>query len=447
MLPLRSQIYARQPTTKTRKPNHLHPMTCKCANKFLWLLIILGILLRLTDVAFPDFATDEAQFALNASAAQPPVGMFFFWLSQAIFGASIISARLVSIILGIATIYQIVLTFSDKKVALTAAAVASIFPTHIIFSKLAYLSVPLCFAWALTALMFIKANKKPNDSKLLIGLFLSSVLATFIKTQGLLLPFFLLIGTIIVSTKNKKALSIINYQLSIILALSLLPITLYILTNPGIGATLTLYGGNMYGVSDFLSRIWTLIHLWWTLIPLLLILFILSSKFYLLSSKNNWPIYVLILTGVLLGLLLGPAHEYYTTYLVYWSIPVALLLNRMKPCWTPIILTLIVVNTLLLTGPRSIFLNGRTYKVYQNEGYWNTHATKINEVLKGVDEVIVLGHPGHHIRWYLEPRTLVGKNMDLTNRKGVFLNLSKELPVEAVGEVLYDDEKVVITRK
>ncbi|MDP7247170.1 MAG: glycosyltransferase family 39 protein [Candidatus Peribacteraceae bacterium] len=191
-------------------------MNCKCSNKLLWLIIILGVLLRLTDVAFPDFATDEAQFALNASAAQPPIGMFFFWLAQTIFGASIISARAVSIAFGIATIYliyKIVLEFSEKKAALTAAAFASIFPTHIIFSKLAYLSVPLCFAWALTTLMFIKANKKPHDSKLLIALFLSSVLATFIKTQGLLFPLLLLIGIIIESIKNKKPLFTIHYSL------------------------------------------------------------------------------------------------------------------------------------------------------------------------------------------------------------------------------------------
>ena len=393
-------------------------MNCKCSNKLLWLIIILGVLLRLTDVAFPDFATDEAQFALNASAAQPPIGMFFFWLAQTIFGASIISARAVSIAFGIATIYliyKIVLEFSEKKAALTAAAFASIFPTHIIFSKLAYLSVPLCFAWALTTLMFIKANKKPHDSKLLIALFLSSVLATFIKTQGLLFPLLLLIGIIIESIKNKKPLFTIHYSLFTILFLSLIPITLYILTNPGIGATLTLYGGNMYGVSGILDRTLTLIKLWWHLIPILTILFALSLIH--ITRKPNpktetlTPALILIVTGILLGLVLGPAHEYYTTYLVYWSIPIALLINRMKPCWTPIILTLIVINTLLLTGPRSVFLNGRTYKLYQSEGYWNTHADQINDALKGVDEVIVMGHPGHHIRWYLEPRVLVGKNI------------------------------------
>ena len=427
-------------------------------NSIIWPIIILGIILRLTDVAFPDFATDAAQFALGASAAQPPIGMFFFWLSQTIFGASIISARAVSIVFGIATIYliyQIVLTFSDKKVALTAAAFASIFPTHIIFSKLAYLSVPLCFAWALTTLMFLKArkqnnkltNKRINGASNMIGLYLAATLSTFIKTQGLLLPFLLLIGVIIESIKNKKPLLTINYSLFTILFLSLIPITLYILTSPGIGATLTLYGGNMYGISGIFERMLTLLKLWWHLIPIIFILFILSSKFYFLSSKNNWPTTILIITGVLLGLTLGPAHEYYTTYLVYWSIPIALLLNRMKPCWTPVILTLIVINTLLLTGPRSVFLNGRTYKLYQKEGYWNTHADQINDVLKGVDEVIVMGHPGHHIRWYLEPRVLVGKNMDLINRKGTFLNLGKEIQLEAVGEVLYDDEKVVITRK
>ncbi|MBU2259507.1 glycosyltransferase family 39 protein, partial [Patescibacteria group bacterium] len=298
-------------------------MMRRLTSLILWLIILLGIVLRMVDVGIPDFSTDEAQFALGASAAQPPIGMALFAFSQAIFGPSILAARSVSILLGIASVillFFIARTFLTKDSSLLVAALAGIFPTHILFSRLAYLSIPLCFAWLLVLLTFLKAQK---DTRWLIPLFLASVFATFIKTQGLLLPLLLLFGTILPLRKSK--LSIVNCQLSIVLALSLIPIGLYIVTNPGILATLLLYGGNMYGLSNFIDRIVTLISLWWGLLPVLLIFGFVSITH---AREVPWPVWILIGIGTFIGLLLGPAHQYYTTYLVFWTIPNALLILK-----------------------------------------------------------------------------------------------------------------------
>ena len=85
--------------------------------------------------------------------------------------------------------------------------------------------------------------------------------------------------------------------------------------------------------------------------------------------------------------------------------------------------------------------------MFKEEGYWNTHAEKINEVLKNEDRIIVLGSPGHHIRWYLNPEVLVGKDMDIYNRTGTFLLLDKNETAKFTGaETMYEDEKLTIIK-
>jgi uncharacterized membrane protein len=411
----------------------------------LWLIIILGIILRLTDIGFPEFATDEAQLALGKSAAWTPLVMQFVTFIQNIFGYKMIIARSGSVIFGIGClpiIYLIVKEVADKNAALISTALAAIIPTHIVFSKLAYPSVYLCFAWLLTTWLFLKARKQSTSSNLLIALFLSSVLSTFIKTQGLLLPFFLLIATLIDILKKR------NYQLPIILILSLIPVTLYILTKPGVFATLFLYGGNMYGVSDFLTRITGIINLWWHLTPLFLMLFVLSLISLHLKAKSYKLIYLLIFIGIINGLLLGPAHEYYTTHHIYWCIPIGIMLAKWKPCWSTLALGLIAIHTIMVTGPRDIFLNANTHSLYKEEGYWNQHEAAINDALKETEKVIVLGFPGHHIRWYLDPEVLVGRNMDLRDRSGTYLLLDKEEWVQVSdGDKIYEDEEVMIVKR
>ncbi|MCF7845143.1 MAG: glycosyltransferase family 39 protein [Kiritimatiellales bacterium] len=410
-----------------------------------WLIIILGIVLRVTDIGIPDIATDEAQFALGASAAQPPVGMSLFALIQAIFGSSIIAVRSVSIVLGIASIgmmFLVARTFLTKESSLFVAAIASIFPSHIIFSRLAYLSVPLCFAWLLVLFVFLKAQK---DSRWLIPLFLACVFATFVKTQGLLFPLFLLVG-IIFSLIKRREFSIINYQflIAIILLLSLIPIGLFIATSPGILATLLLYGGNMYGLSNIIERISTLISVWWSILP---VLTVFAASSITRMRDIPWPVWVLVFIGTIMGLLLGPAHQYYTTYLVYWSIPITVLLLRWPLPLKGIALVAVILSTLSIVGPRNIMPNARLYHIFQEEGYWNTNAEKINSILKDEDEVIVLGAAGHHIRWYIEPRVLVGDTMDLSDRDGNYLLLIAEEASKIKGaRVLYTDEMVSVLK-
>ena len=381
---------------------------------FLLFIIALGAALRIVDITIPDLATDEAQFALGASAAQPPVGMFLFEIAQMLFGHEIFAVRGVSVLLGLLTlplIFGITKTFSDEKTALLATAIAAIFPSHIFFSRLAYLSVALCFGWALLLFVFLKARKaKTYESALpwIIAVFLASVFVTHIKTQGLLLPFFLLIGSFIqgwIKRKNSQ-FSILNFQLSMALFLSLVPISLYILTHPGIAATLFLYGGSMYGVSDFMMRVRELFSVWWSLIGIFLIAAIFGMS---ALRKCPWPLQTLIIIGLLIGLLLGPGHSYYATKLVFLSIPLAIALTTLAMNVRMSVMTVLLLCTLFTLGPAHLV--PFPDELFLNKGSWNEEAATLNELLKGEKSVIVFGDAGHQVRWYLEPEVLVGKNL------------------------------------
>ncbi|MDD5026859.1 MAG: glycosyltransferase family 39 protein [Candidatus Peribacteraceae bacterium] len=409
----------------------------------LWIVIVLGVALRMTDIAFPDISTDEAQFALGASAAQPPLGMALLRFAQETFGPSAVAARSVSVLLGIVTlgvIYGIARHLFDRKTALITLAVAAIFPSHILFSRLAYLSVPLSCAWLAIVWAYLKATSKQEPLWLFL-LFVFSVAATLIKTQGLLLPATLLLGRAI-----ERRGSVLRDPVIWILLLSLVPIALYIGTHPGIAATLLLYGGNMYGVSGFSSRIVILLTTWWPVLLLVLpaIVFSLAT-----IRRLHWPVWILLLLGTTIGLILGPGHEYYTTHLVYWALPIGLLFARMATPARGLLLTLLVANTCAILAPHSLFVTSWTHPLYREEGYWNTHADRINAALGDVESVIALGPTGHHVRWYVTAQVLVGNEMDITPfRTRLFIVFDRnELTKIPQATILYEDETLVIARK
>ncbi|HAI98150.1 TPA: hypothetical protein DCL30_01230 [Candidatus Peribacteria bacterium] len=409
----------------------------------LWIVIVVGVALRMTDIAFPDISTDEAQFALGASAAQPPFGMALLRFAQEIFGPSAVAARSVSVLLGIVTlgvIYGIVRHLFDRKTALITLAVAAIFPSHILFSRLAYLSVPLSCAWLAVLWAYLKATSK-RQSLWLFLLFVFSVAATLIKTQGLLLPATLLLGRAI-ERKGK----VLRDPVSWILLLSLVPIALYIVTHPGIAATLLLYGGTMYGVSGFWSRMTTLLITWW---PVLLLAFPVMIASLATMKRLPWPVWVLLLLGTAIGLVLGPGHEYYTTHLVYWALPIGLLFARMATPARGLLLALLVANTCAILAPHALFATPWTHPLYHEEGYWNTHADRINAALADAKSVIALGSVGHHVRWYVTAQVLVGNDMDIApSHKGLFIVFDRnELTKIPQATILYEDETLVVARK
>ncbi len=413
---------------------------------FLWLLIAIGVALRLTDLLFPDFATDEAQAALGATAAWTPLGMQIMGLVQLLFGHEIIVARGVSVAFGIAflpLLYALARHYRlREQEALLVTAIAAIFPSHILFSRLAYLSTQLLFGWTLTLFFFLKAREK-QDTLSLVSLFLASVFVTLIKTQGLLLPLLLLLGTFVEQWRNWRKLKTKNYQLitlSFVLLLSLIPVTLYILTHPGIAATVLLYEGNLYGTAHLLTRVTDLLSTWWHMLSLFLLAMLFSLR---MLPSFSWPLWITLAWVSVHGLLLGPGNPYYTTELVLFALPIALLLQRCTVTLRYATLSGLLILTLLLLGPRAFFQSPLTLGPYAHEGYWNTHAARINEVLKGEEAVTVLGYPGHHLRWYLEPHLLLGRNMTPPYPTKFLLVPESKEPLPE-GRVVYRDETMVV---
>jgi 4-amino-4-deoxy-L-arabinose transferase-like glycosyltransferase len=405
-----------------------------------------GVFLRLVDLGFHDFVTDETQAALGATAAWTPLGMQLFSFTQSLFGHTAIVARSVSAAFGILflpLLYLLAREYCDKKTSLLAVAVAALFPSHILFSRFAYLSTQLLVGWTLTLLCFLKA-KKTRDPKWLYGLFFASFYVSMVKTQGLMLPILLAFGTQIETWRVTRKLSLVPSPLSLVLILSLLPVTLYILTHPGIPATILHYEGNLYGTSHFLTRITDLLSTWWHILSLFLLLLLAS-----LSSlrKFSWPLWVTLGWFVLHGLLLGPGNPYYATELTLFALPIAFLITCLpRLSHFPIILTLLA-TTLMLLGPRTYFLSRFTLNPFREEGYWNAHAPAINTLLKDERSVTILGKPGHDVRWYLEPRIILGDSMTPPYPTPFVLVPYGEVPDALKGELVYDDGRIQLYRQ
>ncbi len=389
------------------------------------LTLLLGLVLRLWQIGLPDLATDEAQFILGASAAHPPLGILLFQGALALHH-SVTAARMVSVLAGflcVGALFLLAQRFSTVRTAGFVAATASVFPGHMIFSKLAYLDGLQTLAWVLTILTLEQARSKRKEEggMALLLLWAAAVASTFIKTQGFLLPLALLL----LRLWEMRAHRPWRDPIAGMLILSLLPIALYLPTHPGIFATLQLYGGSTFGLEDFLTRIVTLLGTWWHELLLLLPLAVLS-----LPSLRKLPlsIKVLCVIAAMQGVLLGPGHAYYVTELVIFALPIGLFIARLPR--TPRVITLILcMGSALAVQMRA------------SPTYWNTHADTLNALLAGEERIVAVGPTGHHVRWYLQPEVLVGDTMDLAHWNGFILDLGtdRSLPEQTV---LYQDERL-----
>jgi len=405
----------------------------------------MGVLFRFTDLAFPDFSTDEAQAALAATAAWTPAGMTTFRMTQMLFGHSILVVRLTAALFGIAflpLLYFLAREYVEKERALLITAVAALFPSHILFSRMAYLSTQLLFAWTLTLYCFLHA-RETKSQKWLVALFLGGVYATMVKTQGLVLPILLAIGTVVEGWRY-RSLRTTHCALLTALCLSLLPVSLYIATHPGIAATTLLYGGNLYGVTDLPTRISDLLATWWHVLSLFAVAMLLSFRSL---PSFSWPLWIALGWFSVHGLFLGPGNPYYATELALFALPIGLGMSRLTPLLRSATLCILLGTTLMLLGPRSLFKSPLTLDPFRNEPYWNTHAASINEALAGEEAVTVFGYPGHELRWYLEPRIFVGRNMTPPYSTRDLLFLQNPRIAKEVGSVIYDDGQTTIVRQ
>lgn len=406
-----------------------------------WLLlavITLGIAYRFIDLTVPDFSTDEAQFALGQSAAQPPLGMWFFRFAQMIFGPTILVARLVSVGWGIAAVAGIGLVarlIFDKRTAWWAAAIAAMMPSAILYSRLAYLTSCMSVIWLISIYAFLRATDQPRKPWFWLLFVGSNIAAGFTQSQGLLLALLLTMSMWVATSPRRY-----NWSEKCIAMSSVVPGLLYIVFHPQILVSFTLVGGSESHMS-LTMRALELVRIWLILLGPFALCLIGSAREI---KQSRLPIILLLATGLLLSLILTP-RPYYATYALFFALPIAAFLVKRPLAWRVSILTVLSLYTALRLGP--VALVGRTVALepFNAMPYWNTHTDTINAAVQNHREIVVYGNAGHHIRWYLEPTVFVGTSMPSVPATPVLVLNQSSVPAEvSTRNVLYTDEHVQI---
>lgn len=404
-------------------------------------LSVIGILLRFIDLGTPDIATDEAQFALGKSAAHPPLGIALLRLAQMIGGENLIALRMPSVVIGCLSlwlIYRIALLWVEKDQARLAVFAAALFPAHILFSRLAYLDVQLFILWLLSLLAFERARRERSSQNLLF-VFIACTAVGFIKMQGFAFPFLLLLGLTL-----ERRQKIWRDPLAVILVLSLLPALFYIVSRPGIFATVVANSGAASDIASPLSRIADMTERWWHVLWLMLPASILSLPFL---RRFGWPVWALLGFACVQQYVLGATHDYYITTFTILALPIGSALSSLPSKLRTTVCLVLTCNAFVLLAPMSLRTPYTNVHPLDREQYWNTHAEAINSALEGTEKVIAMGYIGHHVRWYLEPEVLVGKDMDTHSMIGTFVYLNGQKPEARDGEIVYEDEFLTIVRR
>jgi len=315
---------------------------------------------------------------------------------------------------------------------------ASLITTHILLSRLAYLDAAQALAWSLLLLGFIMVREK-QDMRSITLVYLASILSIFTKTQGLLFPLLLLCGRVL-----EQRGRVLRDPITWALLLSLISFGPYILSHPETFAILTIYTGKVIGFIDLPKRLTDLLTLWRGSLGIFLLLIPMS-----LLTVRKLPWSVLTLLGITIGInfFLSP-RLYYSTYLVFFALPIGLLLSHWSRSWRWISLAAMGITTLLVTGPTGLIPPTFRPFPFRESGYWNTHAAAINASIGDVESVIALGHVGHQVRWYVGARVLVGNDMDLKGVRGTFLVIDPSGTITVPRATLvYRDERVGILRR
>ncbi len=409
---------------------------------FLWLVIALGVALRFVDLGVPDLFTDETQFILGGvSNGHPAPALWILRGAEMLFGPHILVVRITMAVAGVLCLlplYGIARRIMSARGALLSVAVASIVPSHIIFSRIAYLDVFLCLGWLLMTFTFLWTTEKVTPTRLFL-LYLVFLIASFAKTQAFLLTFLFVIGRIFVLRRKAWKDPVL-----FLLVLSTIPILLTVATHPAILANIIGNSRNgLFGAAP--SRFLALIGMWWSTSWLFLPFLAFSVPF---ARRFPWPVWMLFSVASLIGFFFGANHPYYATYLIVYALALGVALSLLPRSLSLVVVATLAVITVLFVGPRDLVPRSTLYSWYREPGYWNTHADIINEKLDGASVVTVLGDAGHQVRWYLNPRVLVGKTMDPRDIRGMILLLdNSQRNVFPDATTVYKDNRVEILNR
>ncbi len=174
------------------------------------LIILLGLIIRMINLTGPP-VWDEAYYIVHSEeiklnpfkhptwGGHPPLYAYLLFCVHLIFGSSIIAYRMLSVILGTLTII-LVFYFGkmlyNETIGIFAAFILSLFPPHVIMSRLIMMDVVLAFFGTL-ALYGYYAGEMNNSRKLMILGAFSSICAILSKEPGILIPMIFVIWCLI----------------------------------------------------------------------------------------------------------------------------------------------------------------------------------------------------------------------------------------------------------
>jgi hypothetical protein len=405
-------------------------------------ILFIGIGLRFHDLMWPDMLSDEGLFVFPEVHSHPILVYWSFFIAKSLFGTTLLVARLTNVFLGLISLvffFLIGKEYLSKKDALWVAAVASIVPYHILFSRVFELDIGVQLSWLIMMLAFIHARKR-GATLWIILFFLACTAATFTKTQSSVLHGILLMFLLI--RNRQRAL---RDTLFWVIILSLIPFVFYVLSHPGILATAKhithndplLYPQKIIGLIQSAYNHQTL----WVIAFLLALP---ALRFY------GWPVTVLCIAGVCVPLLLGPNNEYYMSFYVFLAFPIGAAIARMRPVLKLGTGLFLVATTLFLIGSIPGYSRDWYQFVYRRPLYWNTHMDAINAALRKADvrTVTVLGGAGHQFRWYFEPEVRAGLKMNPQDMHGTIVITSlAERGIFPDATLLYEDEDLKIVQR
>ena len=404
----------------------------------LWVALTLGIVLRAVNVLDAPVTTDEAQFLLGVPHSQPPL---IFWLLtgvQWLFGPDLMMTRAVTVLVGISSLALVYLLWKElfgEEHALLAAVIAALVPGHIAFSRVVYLDVYLVFAWLGLAYVYVRTLQNEKDGLSILFLFVTALLATFIKSQG-----FMFIGLLLLHRFWVKRRVVFSDPIVQVLILALIPIACYFVAHPKILATsFANIEREAFGLS--LGRLLDIATMLWEQNRLFTLLMLAGVPFL---KRAGWLINSLCLLALVLPFLFGAGHIYYSAYTIAFAFLGVFALIQMKERVREGALLLLGLNAFLILGPRQLWESPWQHEWFRERAYWNDNADKVNAVLAGADEITVVTPVGHEARWYLEPKIRVLAPDALTNVTGYIVQMTNlSQPVTLTGSiVVHEDEHV-----
>ncbi|MFH1744603.1 MAG: glycosyltransferase family 39 protein [bacterium] len=412
------------------------------------IIIVLAAVLRFYNLGLGDLNTDEAKTALGVDFPHSFVLPGISVASQNLFGASETAARLPFAaigVLGVFLFYFLGKEIKDKNFGLIMAALAMILPGSIIFSRSAYLDVPLVVSWILILFFWIKCEREESALNIFL-LFLALLVSPWMKIQAVYL-FVVLFICLFINTRGL----VWRDKKFFLLPLAFIPFCLYFLSEPQ-----QIYDMKRY-VNDFvgLKGLEAMLNNLWNSYGILFFgamtgIFLAIKKNRDMKNNINYLMFIFFIVIILAFIFTSKSFYSYIMLdipLVYFC---ALLFEKIKEnkFAKNIFYAMVILNSIIIL----FYFNNFTFNpCIQNPLLcrWQENAVDINEKIAEISEprlVYLEPYQGFTDKWYIKYETKkldqLLSNKDIINNTNIIAIIGGEEAVEKRREfsALFSDD-------